>query len=277
MGTALTGEATAPTQPLPAAGVPAERAPGHWLLARLGKRVLRPGGVELTHKLLDSLDIGPRDDVVELAPGLGATTALVLQQRPRSYRGVDRDPSSTARVAAMLDGASQEVRQGTAADTGLSATSADVVFGEAYLTMQPASQKARILAEIARISRPGARFGIHEIAFAPTDIDEATARRVTDDLTGSIKVSVNPLTMAGWIALLEEAGFEPRERHVAPLHLLEPRRLVADEGYLGTARFVCNTLRDRDARARVIAMRTAMRANAANLQACAITAVRKAV
>ena len=31
--------------PLPGVALAAEKMPGHWLLARLGKRVLRPGGV----------------------------------------------------------------------------------------------------------------------------------------------------------------------------------------------------------------------------------------
>ena len=44
--------------------------PGHWLLARLGKRVLRPGGRELTHRMLDAATL-PGAEVVELAPGLG--------------------------------------------------------------------------------------------------------------------------------------------------------------------------------------------------------------
>ena len=34
-------------------GPPPEKMPGHWLLARLGKRVLRPGGLELTQRLLE--------------------------------------------------------------------------------------------------------------------------------------------------------------------------------------------------------------------------------
>ena len=29
-----------------------EKMPGHWVLARMGKRVLRPGGLELTRRLL---------------------------------------------------------------------------------------------------------------------------------------------------------------------------------------------------------------------------------
>jgi hypothetical protein len=28
--------------------------PGHWLLARLGKQVLRPGGIELTQRVLET-------------------------------------------------------------------------------------------------------------------------------------------------------------------------------------------------------------------------------
>lgn len=58
---------------LPGAGLDTSRMPGHWLLARSGKRVLRPGGRALTRRMLDALAIGPADAVVELAPGFGVT------------------------------------------------------------------------------------------------------------------------------------------------------------------------------------------------------------
>ena len=58
---------------LPGAGLDSSKMPGHWLLARLGKRVLRPGGVALSRQLLEALAIQPSDSVVEFAPGLGAT------------------------------------------------------------------------------------------------------------------------------------------------------------------------------------------------------------
>ena len=32
---------------------------GHWVLAKLGKRVLRPGGMELTTQMLDAMNISP--------------------------------------------------------------------------------------------------------------------------------------------------------------------------------------------------------------------------
>ena len=35
------------------------KMPGHWLLAKMGKRVLAPGGLELTRVMLDRLAIQP--------------------------------------------------------------------------------------------------------------------------------------------------------------------------------------------------------------------------
>ncbi|GMU78647.1 MAG: methyltransferase [Acidimicrobiia bacterium] len=260
---------------LPGAALASDRMPGHWLLARLGKRVLRPGGRELTDRLLAALAIGPGDDVVELAPGLGATTELVLARDPASYVGVDRDPAASARVARISAGPRRSVIQASAAETGLPDGCADVAFGEAYLTMQPASQKERILTELARIVRPGGRIGIHEIALRPDDLDPAVRGRITADLTGEIKVHVSPLTVAEWSALLDGAGFDVRVRERAPLHLLEPRRLVADEGWLGAIRFMGRVAVRRDARRRVLAMRSVMRRHGEHLEACAMVATRR--
>jgi len=64
---------------------------GHWVLARMGKKVLRPGGIELTKRMVDFLAIGPGDEVVEFAPGLGVTARLTLARNPLSYTAVERD------------------------------------------------------------------------------------------------------------------------------------------------------------------------------------------
>lgn len=50
---------------LPGDDLDVAKMPGHWLLAHLGKRVLRPGGLRLTQALLDGLAIGPADEMVE--------------------------------------------------------------------------------------------------------------------------------------------------------------------------------------------------------------------
>lgn len=259
---------------VPGAGLDPSRVAGHWLLARMGKRVLRPGGVETTRFLLDGLGISPGDDVVEVAPGLGATTRLILDADPASYTGVDRDPDAAGLVAARMAGPNRRVINATAADTGLPDGSADVAIGEAYLTMQPHSAKQRIISELARVVRPGGRLALHEVAFAPEDISDQRRDEVSKSLTSSIKVNVKPHTVGGWEALLAEHGFEVTARHIAPLALLEPARLIADEGVGGAARFTLNVARNPAARKRVLAMRHAMASNAANLSSIGLVATR---
>lgn len=269
-----TADAPTDRNALPGDALEASRMPGHWLLARLGKKVLRPGGRELTDQLLDVVRITGTDDVIEVAPGLGSTTRLILAASPASYTGVDRDPDAAGLVGDLLDGPNRRIVHASAQETGLASSSADVVFGEAYLTMQPDSLKRKVVAELARVLRPGGRFALHEVAFRPDDIDDATRDRAASDLTSTIKVNVTPMTVAGWDDLLADHGLVVSSRFRAPLHLLEPCRLLADEGPAGAARFVGNVLRDRDARERVRAMRRAMRANAAHLQAYGVVAVK---
>ena len=86
--------------PLPYAQRRAEDTPGHWLLARLGKRVLRPGGLELTRKLLKHAGLSDAD-VVELAPGLGRTATELLSFQPASYVGVEKDEDA-ARITGEI-------------------------------------------------------------------------------------------------------------------------------------------------------------------------------
>lgn len=258
---------------LPGSALDASRMPGHWLLARMGKTVLRPGGVAMSRQLLDGLRIGSEDDVVEIAPGLGSTTRMVLASNPATYTGVDRDPDAAVLLGDLLRSQNRRIVHASAQATGIAAASADVVFGEAYLTMQPQSVKQKILDEVCRILRPDGRFALHEIALSD-DITTGDREKTVSDLTSTIKVGVSPLTSATWDDLLTDHGLVIRQRVRLPLHLLEPRRLLADEGVTGTARFVTNVLCDRDARTRVRAMRSAMRANARHLSAYGIVAVR---
>lgn len=55
----------------PGEGQRFDRMQGHWLLARAGKRVLRPGGLTLTRRMLNALNISGHDRVIEFAPGPG--------------------------------------------------------------------------------------------------------------------------------------------------------------------------------------------------------------
>jgi SAM-dependent methyltransferase len=238
---------------------PVEKMPGHWLLAKMGKRVLRPGGLELTERLLSELAVSPNDDVVEFAPGLGSTARMTLAKRPRSYIAVEREPAAAATVEAYLVRPNQRCILGTAEVTGLPDGSASVVYGEAMLSMQSGAAKANIISEAARLLKPGGRYGIHELCLQPDDLDESIRAAIQHEMSGDIHVGVRPLTGSEWCELLAAAGLTVTAKHNAPMNLLEPVRLVRDEGLLRAIRFVWNVARNSVARRRVHAMRRTFR------------------
>ena len=235
--------------PLPHADRPIASAPGHWVLARAGKRVLRPGGAALSTAMLSRAGLAGAD-VVELAPGLGRTAAEILKAHPASYTAIDRDPDAARRVAAVI-GDLGTVRQGEAADTGLGEASADVVVGEAMLTMQGDKGKAAIVAEAARVLRPGGRYAIHELGVTPDDIDEDYYTQLRRDLARSIHVNARPMTAAAWKELMEDAGLVVDWVDTAPMALLKVGRNIRDEGLGGFLRIARNVAADRELRRRV--------------------------
>ncbi len=244
---------------------------GHWLLARLGKRVLRPGGIELTRGLLERAGLS-NSDVVELAPGLGRTATEILAHQPRSYIGVEKDPDAARSVERVVGEHGGQVRIVDAAETGLPDGSADVVIGEAMLSMQGDAAKNAIIAEAARVLRPGGRYGIHELALTPNSIDEQVKSDIQQALATAVRVNARPLTVAEWMALLAEHELVVDAVSTAPMALLEPRRLLADEGFPGVVRFAKNLVLQRDARRRVLAMRRTFRAHREQLAGVAILA-----
>jgi hypothetical protein len=250
--------------------VPEKKMPGHWLLAKMGKRVLRPGGLELTHQLLDALAIQSHDDVVEFAPGLGVTARLTLLRKPQSYIAVERDSDAAATVQRLLVSPHHRCVLGTAEETGLPAESASVVYGEAMLSMQPTTTKTRIVREAARLLRPGGRYGIHELCLVPDDVDEEVRQKIEQALSDEIHVGVRLLTRVEWRQLLESEGFEILSDSSAPMHLLEPKRIVQDEGFWRAVRFAWNVAWHGQARRRVLAMRKIFRTHRQHLAAIAI-------
>ena len=177
--------------PLPHADRPIASAPGHWVLARAGKRVLRPGGAALSAAMLGHAHLADAD-VVELAPGLGRTAAEIIKDHPASYTAIDRDPDAARRVAAVV-GNLGSVRQGEAADTGLDDASDDVVgviragargyVTKAISTADLAQAVRRVAAGDAAFSPRLAGFvldafgaGTGEVAVADTELDRLSAR-----------------------------------------------------------------------------------------------------
>lgn len=243
--------------PLPQSDRDPAHLQGHWLLARIGKHVLRPGGKKLTERMLANADIAGKD-VVEFAPGLGLTTRAILERDPKSYRGVDRDPQVVDIISKLTSEQATipaSCVQRDAADTGLESNSADVVIGEAMLTMQTERGKQAIIGEAFRLLRAGGTYSIHELGLQPDNLDESVKDEVRKALARSIKVNARPLTEQEWRELLEAEGFEVLWRGKEPMALLDMKRNIADEGIGGVLRILRNVLGNKNIRARVLNMK----------------------
>ena len=247
---------------------------GHWLLAKLGKKVLRPGGKKLTNWMIDNAN-PTNKRVVEFAPGLGITAAEILDRNPKTYTGVDQDPdAATATTLSTKQarlGIPTEVINGVASDTGLPTGAADLVVGEAMLTMQGEKGKTAIVSEANRILTTGGRYAIHELLLTPNNVDQTVADNLRKALATTIKVNARPLTATEWSELLESNGFKVLSIKVAPMGLLQPKQMVEDEGPR-VLKIMFNLARNSQARKRVLAMRKVFSENAQNLGAISIIA-----
>jgi hypothetical protein len=108
-----------------------------------------------------------------------------------------------------------------------------------------------------------------------TDGVTAAARSdVERALTGVVHHGVRPLSVSEWRALLEAKGFRVTAVETAPMALLEPVRVVRDEGLMRAVRFALNVARDREGRRRVLEMRRVFRQHRGQIAAACLVAER---
>ncbi len=248
---------------------------GHWILAKVGKKVLRPGGKELSLKMIENLEITHRDDVVEFAPGLGFTAEISLSKNPKTYTGIELNHEVVELLEDKLNGKNIRFINANAAASTLESESATKVYGEAMLTMHADHRKAEIIREAHRILKKGGFYAIHELGLTPNNISEEKKAEIQKDLAIAIKVNARPLTESEWTKLLEQEGFLVKKIITNPMHLLEPKRVIDDEGFFRTIKIIFNTLTNSLARKRIFEMRKVFRKYQNNLNAICIIAEKR--
>lgn len=245
---------------------------GHWILAKLGKRVLRPGGRELTEKLVKNLNINKYDDIVEFAPGLGFTAKLTCDYHPKTYTGVDINEEAASLARKSIQHPNAKIIIAEASNTTLPDESATKVYGEAMLTMQTLENKKAIIKEAYRILKPNGYYGIHELGIKPDNIGDDIKQDIFKELSSNIRVHARPMTTAEWIELIEEAGFKIVKVEHNRMLLLEASRILKDEGFLRTIKFCINLVRFPELTKRVLKMRKIFRKHEKNLDSIVIIA-----
>lgn len=229
------------------------KLPGHWLLAKVGKKILRPGGIEMTKNLLNTVDFNQKN-IVEFAPGLGYTANLILNNKIKNYIGIEANLEATL-ISQRVIGARGQVINVSATDSGITENSIDIVIGEAMLSMQTDQTKLAIMNESQRILNKGGFYLIHELGLIPDSINQQVKNQIQKELSKIIRVNARPLTIAEWTALLNQAGFKVLKTYTNKMSLLEPRRLITDEGILGVLKILKNIISKPEIRARVFAMK----------------------
>ncbi len=162
--------------------------------------------------------------------------------------------------------------KGNAAHTDLPDESKDKVFGEALLTMQADHRKAEIVREAHRILKKGGLYAIHELGLFPGDMGEHLKSTIQRDLALSIKVNARPLTEHEWAKLLNNEGFSIVKTEFKPMCLLEPARMIDDEGFFRTLKIGFNILVTPQARKRIVQMRSTFKKHRMHMNAIGIIA-----
>lgn len=246
------------------------KAQAYTLLAQLGKKVLRPGGKELTLRLIDRLTIQAGDDVVEFAPGLGFTAQLIIKKTPHSYLGIDHDKNTVLKLQRKFSENNIAFTLANVSNTGLEQGCKNKIVSEAMLTMHADHRKAEIIRESYRILQKGGLYAIHELSLK--DVDTEQKADIQRNLSLISRVNTRPLTELEWKQLLMKEGFTIKEVLTGHMRLLEPQRIVADEGLLGALKILFRLLCNKAARKRVVAIRQAFQQYREQMQAIVIIA-----
>jgi ubiquinone/menaquinone biosynthesis C-methylase UbiE len=123
------------------------------------------GGRQASEDFLSQLELAPEKHVLDVGCGLGGAARFVAGRYRCRVTGIDLTPEyvETARVLCRWVGLEQQIalRRGSA----LSMPFADGAFDGAYMLHvgMNIADKAKLCAEIARVLRPRALFGIYDV------------------------------------------------------------------------------------------------------------------
>lgn len=230
-----------------------ETATGHQVMAAAGKKILRPGGKAATEQMFEWAGFKPGETVLELAASFGYSAIALAKRYGVRVVGVEKNPASVARARANIQTAGLEaqvqVLEGDIFHLEQVPGQFDYVLAEAILTMQSAPGKAKILQGIHDRLNPGGKFLSHELL---VNDREAEIHRA---LAAAIRVNATPLSEVDWISAYETAGLHVLNHQTGAMGLLNPTRIIQDEGWIDGIKFFWNALRHRQIRDRILTMR----------------------
>jgi hypothetical protein len=164
-----------------------------------------PGGVDLTRRLAELLELQPDERVLDVASGIGTTAVLLAAERDVDVLGVDLGPAQVAKAAARAAAAGlserARFRVGDAEQLPLPDGSFDAVVSECAFCTFP--DKHTAASEVARVLRPGGRLGLTDVWLNPDRLDPDLA-----GLAGRIACIADARAIDHTSGILQAAGFD---------------------------------------------------------------------
>lgn len=230
-----------------------QKAPGHQILAAAGKKYLRPGGRTATEQLLKWANFQPQETVLELAASFGYSAITLAQRYGVKVVGVEKNSDSVQKARENVRAAGLEnqieIIEGDIFHLERVPGQFDYVLAEAILSMQSAPAKAKILQGINQKLKPGGKFLSHEL------LAQAKEEQIHKDLARAIRTNTTPVSEEGWLGLCETADLPVQQHQIGEMGLLNPQRMIVDEGLWDTVKIAWNVFTKPPIRQRVLQMR----------------------
>jgi len=155
---------------------------------------LRPGGLAVTRRMLELVQLPPDPAVLDAGCGTGATVAFLRGRGLRNVFGIDLDASLLTASGCCPTC----LTQGDLACLPVSGRCLDLVVCECAWNL---ADRCRVLAEFARVSKPGAYLGLSDIYNrSPSGTGDRTAWPIASCLSMAtgLDTVVSEVTGAGF-------------------------------------------------------------------------------
>jgi ubiquinone/menaquinone biosynthesis C-methylase UbiE len=169
----------------------------------VGRKILHPGGLKATNKLIELLKINKNHKVLDLACGKGLTSIYLAKKYGCQVVGIDiREKSiGEANYLSKKKGVSHLVsfKVADASKLPFSNNEFDIIVSQAILGL--VENKTKVIEEIVRVLKCGGYFGGIEVSWKkqpPVDFLNAAKKTICGICVGNIE------TYAGWEDLLSK-------------------------------------------------------------------------
>lgn len=218
-----------------------KREQGHTLLAKLGKKRLRPGGKKGTNYLLKQTNLNDKK-ILEVACNMGTTSLELAKKYHVDITAIDLDTEALVKAQSKLKQTKIKNKLNFVEMDALALTfdkdTFDVVLNEAMLTMLPLKKREVAVNNYYNVLKNDGLLLTHDVCLFTED--KVLQKEIIAELSRAINVHVTPLTPEHWQLLFLDAGFKKVEYISGPMSLLNPVGMIRDEGILNTLKIIKN-------------------------------------